>query len=381
MNSRDVTTTIEPDRAERRLSGLSMLQRKGHSSKQDNLAVTAVALQDHILHDLQLRNLSTADASKTKSQQRDTRSKSLKRNTKAVIDTGLKTTVQGPKVEDPEREYVLDPKPPPLTLAQKLGLFEPPPLPLSSEEWEKVKQRSIMQGDSTQPCPICKEEFELRPQACLQAFEKFANKKTCPLCRKNQYQTRVIHDGARLFKVKCATRIQASWRGHVVRKWYRDLRRTVPPTDAKLRRKFFEGKFTEISRRILCSYNTNIEELFSEIDHCLAINRSVLQQLEDRCGHELTDGDWEKIQIQALHRETHECPICLTPLPTSGDCRQDPVEMLCGQPSREMVLLSCSHVFHHTCLLALEEFSLGDSSPFHACPLCRSCYRKKILEC
>ncbi|XP_045352262.1 RING finger protein 32 isoform X1 [Leopardus geoffroyi] len=369
-----------------------MLPRKGHSSKQGNLAVTAVALQDHILHDLQLRNLSIADPSKTKAQQRDTRSKPLKRNTKAVTDTGLKTTVPGPKVEDPEREYVLDPKPPPLTLAQKLGLFEPPPLPLSSEEWEKVKQRSIMQGDSTQPCPICKEEFELRPQvllscshvfhrACLQAFEKFANKKTCPLCRKNQYQTRVIHDGARLFKVKCATRIQASWRGHVVRKWYRDLRRTVPPTDAKLRRKFFEGKFAEISRRILCSYNTNVEELFSEIDRCLAINRSVLQQLEDRCGHELTDGDWEKIQIQALHRETHECPICLTPLPTSADCRQAPVEMLCGQPSREMVLLSCSHVFHHTCLLALEEFSLGDSSPFHACPLCRSCYQKKILEC
>lgn len=37
-------------------------------------------------------------------------------------------------------------------------------------------------------------------------------------------------------------RIQASWRGHVVRRWYRDLRRTVPPTDAKLRRKFFEAK-------------------------------------------------------------------------------------------------------------------------------------------
>lgn len=28
----------------------------------------------------------------------------------------------------------------------------------------------------------------------------------------------------------------------MVRKWYRDLRRTLPPTDAKLRRKFFEEK-------------------------------------------------------------------------------------------------------------------------------------------
>nr|XP_012418904.1 PREDICTED: RING finger protein 32 isoform X2 [Odobenus rosmarus divergens] len=352
-----------------------MSKNKGHSSKQDNLAVTAVALQDHILHDLQLRNLSIAEHSKTKVQKRENRSKSLKRNTKAVIDTGLKKTIQGPKVEDPEKEYVLDPKPPPLTLAQKLGLFEPPPPPLSSDEWENVKQRSIRQGDSVQPCPICKEEFELRPQvllscshvfhrACLQAFEKFANKKTCPLCRKNQYQTRVIHDGARLFKTKCATRIQACWRGHVVRKWYQDLRRKVPPTDAKLRRKFFEEKFTEINHRILCSYNTDIEDLFWEIDHCLATNRNVLQQLEDRCGRELTEEDWEKIQIQALHRETSECPICLAP-----------------QAPREIVLLSCSHVFHHTCLLALEGFSLGDSSPFHACPLCRSGYQKKILEC
>ncbi|XP_054582227.1 RING finger protein 32 isoform X3 [Eptesicus fuscus] len=233
-----------------------MLKNKGHSPKRENLAVAAVALQDHILHDLQLRDLSVADHSKTKVPKRENTSKSLKRNTKAVTDPGLPKTTQGPREEDPEKEYVLDPKPPPLTLAQKLGLFEPPPLPLSSDEWEQVKRRSVSQGDSSQPCPICREEFQLRPQvllscshvfhrACLQAFEKFTSKKTCPLCRKSQYQTRVIHDAARLFKAKCAIRIQACWRGHVVRKWYRDLRRTLPPTDAKLRRKFFEEKLPE----------------------------------------------------------------------------------------------------------------------------------------
>nr|XP_001504742.3 RING finger protein 32 isoform X1 [Equus caballus]XP_008528805.1 PREDICTED: RING finger protein 32 [Equus przewalskii]XP_008528807.1 PREDICTED: RING finger protein 32 [Equus przewalskii]XP_008528808.1 PREDICTED: RING finger protein 32 [Equus przewalskii]XP_008528809.1 PREDICTED: RING finger protein 32 [Equus przewalskii]XP_014594877.1 RING finger protein 32 isoform X1 [Equus caballus]XP_023495868.1 RING finger protein 32 isoform X1 [Equus caballus]XP_023495869.1 RING finger protein 32 iso len=360
-----------------------MLKNKGRSSKRDTLAVTAVALQDHILQDLQLRNLSVADRSKTKVQ-KENQTKCVKGSARALTDTGLKRLTRDPAAEDPEREYVLDPKPPPLTLAQKLGLFEPPPLPLSSNEWEKVKQRSIVQGDSMQPCPICKEEFALRPQvllscshvfhrACLQAFEKFTNKKTCPLCRKNQYQTRVIHDGARLFKIKCATRIQAAWRGHVVRKWYRELRKTVPPTDAKLRRRFFEEKFTEISHRMLCSYHTDIDELFSEIDHCLAVNRSVLQQLEERCGHELTEDDWERIQTQALRREAPECPICLTPLSARSAGGRP--------PSRETALLSCSHIFHHTCLLALEEFSLGDSSPFHACPLCRSCYQKKILEC
>lgn len=73
---------------------------------------------------------------------------------------------------------------------------------------------------------------------------------------------------------------------------------------------------------------------------------------------------------QAQHREARECPICLTPLSLGGD----------GQPCRETALLSCSHTFHHACLLALEAFSWGDSSPFHACPLCRSCYQKRILE-
>ncbi|XP_010639845.1 RING finger protein 32 [Fukomys damarensis] len=360
-----------------------MLRNKDHSSKKDNLAVTAVALQDHILHDLQIRNLSVAGHPKTKVQKKENKSKSLKRDAKAVIDTGLKKTPEDYKVEeDPEKEYVLDPAPPPLTLAQKLGLYAPPPPPLSPAEWERVKQRSVLHGDSAQPCPICKEDFKLHPQVllscshvfhrvCLQAFEKFTNKKTCPLCRRNQYQTRVIHDGARLFRAKCAARIQACWRGYIVRKWYQSLRKAIPPTDAKLRKKFFEEKFLEISHRILCSYDTNIEELFAEIDHCLTINQSILQHLDEKCGHELTDEDWEKIQVQAAHREISECSICLTPLWLHGDSRHP----------RATVLLSCAHLFHHTCLLALEQFSLGDSFPLHTCPLCRACYQKKILEC
>nr|KAF6419305.1 ring finger protein 32 [Rousettus aegyptiacus] len=104
-----------------------MLKNKGHSSKQgkiDKLAITAVALQDHILHDLQLRNLSVADLSKTNVPKREDTSKSLNRNPKAVIDTGLRKKTPGPKVEDPEKEYVLDPKPPPLTLVHG---DQPPP--------------------------------------------------------------------------------------------------------------------------------------------------------------------------------------------------------------------------------------------------------------
>lgn len=37
-------------------------------------------------------------------------------------------------------------------------------MPLTLDDWQYVKQRSIKQGDSVQPCAICKEEFALQPQ-------------------------------------------------------------------------------------------------------------------------------------------------------------------------------------------------------------------------
>lgn len=43
-------------------------------------------------------------------------------------------------------------------------------------------------------------------KTCLQAFERFSRRKLCPMCRKEQYETRVIHDAAQLFRHKCATR-------------------------------------------------------------------------------------------------------------------------------------------------------------------------------
>nr|XP_020635380.1 RING finger protein 32 isoform X2 [Pogona vitticeps] len=315
----------------------SLMQRKnykGSSWKRESVALTAVALQDHILHNLQLQNLSLADPLKSKAQNKKNIYRPVNKETvRPIIDTGLrKTNSHQPKNEDPEKEYVLDPSPQPLTLAQKLGLVEPPAMPLTMEEWEHVKQRSIKQGDSIQPCAICREEFALQPQvllscshvfhrACLKAFERFAGKKTCPMCRKIQYQTRVIHDGARLFKMKCATRIQAFWRGYIVRTWYKNLRRTVPPKDAVLRKKFFEEK--------------------------------------------------------AFRQDIIDCPICIMPLihPTHLDHGLDKESY--PSHSHQTVLLSCSHMFHCACLQAFEEFSLGERP---VCPLCRSCYQKKILN-
>ncbi|XP_077160515.1 RING finger protein 32 [Paroedura picta] len=363
---------------------------KGSSCKQESVALTAVALQDHILYNLQLKNLSLADPFKSKAQHKKNTYKPVnKENVRALIDTGLrKTGSRQQENEDPEKEYVLDPCPQPLTLAQKLGLVEPPALPLTTDEWEHVKQRSIKQGDSVHPCAICREEFALQPQvllscshvfhrACLKAFERFTGKKTCPMCRKIQYQTRVIHDGARLFRIKCATRIQACWRGYIVRKWYKGLRKTVPPKDPKLRKKFFEEKFTEICRCLRNSYENNVDELFSEIDSTITASQTVFHELDQKLGPVITEAEWGKIQMQALRQDIADCPICIMPL-------SHPTGLQDGLPqdshrscSRQAVLLSCSHLFHKACLQAFEEFSLGETP---VCPLCRSSYKKKILN-
>ena len=61
-------------------------------------------------------------------------------------------------------EYVLDPRPPPLTLAQKLGLVEVPRPLLTERQWVQVKAASNSRQDFALPCPICQEDFGLREQ-------------------------------------------------------------------------------------------------------------------------------------------------------------------------------------------------------------------------
>merc|ERR1719427_1294313 len=69
------------------------------------------------------------------------------KNIKATVDTGLRTKKASEvKKENIKCEFVLDPKPKPATLAQKLGIF---PLNdnqkqlMSENEWHEVKQKSI----------------------------------------------------------------------------------------------------------------------------------------------------------------------------------------------------------------------------------------------
>ncbi|EPY79855.1 hypothetical protein CB1_000880015 [Camelus ferus] len=220
--------------------------------------------------------------------------------------------------------------------AQKLGLFAPPPPPLSSEEWETVKQRSVLQGDSTQPCPICKEEFELRPQvllSCSHVFHRkggFGRQRSPPCCGSGELRVtraprslygsvvrgpsargvrsppafprgqptgRLPSHGA-LSEVSdvpawqsepgrssCgpleqpdagAERSSCGWR--ICSCSVFSPSRSHPYSRGEQSRLGTEdgvlSQFTEISHRLLMSYHTDTEELLAEIDRCLAVNRS-----------------------------------------------------------------------------------------------------------
>ncbi|XP_039267228.2 RING finger protein 32-like isoform X1 [Styela clava] len=296
-------------------------------------ALTAGAFQDHLLHDLSIGDLSLSNPLKSysglKQKLRTDEKKRRKalQNVKPTVDTGRmrRPVNQKQQENDGEREYVLDPIPKP-SLAQKLGLVSQPDQPLTNEEWSSIKQRSIAREDFKNPCAICQEYFAISDQvllscshvfhkACIQAFERFTGKKTCPMCRKIQYQARVVHDGTRVYKEKAAISIQSYWRGYVVRKWYYKLRRTVPPRDKKLRQRFYEDKLQEITDRMVAMTSTEtVDRFLQDIDNSIASSRAIFQHFEDSCLHRLSDEDWINIEVKAFERNDTDCPICLRAL-------------------------------------------------------------------
>ena len=195
------------------------------------MALASVALQDHIVRNLNL-NL-TPKQRNTEAEKRRLRKI---RNTKSVLDTGRTSSAKNVK-DASAKEYVLDPKPAPPTLAEKLGLVDARPQPLTEDEWQTAKDRTRERKDFEQPCPICRDHFGSKEQvllscknatinkklasdislkyfspgthvfhrACLHAFERFTGKKSCPICRHSKYQTRVVHEGTKYHRARCAT--------------------------------------------------------------------------------------------------------------------------------------------------------------------------------
>lgn len=56
-------------------------------------------------------------------------------------------------------------------------------------------------------------------------------------------------------------RIQAAWRGYVVRCWYLKLRETVPPTDPKLKKKFYASRVSLTQKYLFIAMEWNFKSI------------------------------------------------------------------------------------------------------------------------
>lgn len=271
---------------------------------------------------------------------------------------------------------MLDVKLPPLTLAQRLGLVAAPVPALSEAEWASVKSASLSRGDSHLPCPICQAEYGLKEQVllscshvfhrtCLQSFERYSGKKQCPMCRRPNYQTRVIHEGARQCREKAAARIQALWRGYKIRKRYAEYRRRVPPRNPVLRRKYFEEKLSSLTDQLVgtCSNRAlQVQCLINKVDQNIAASKNATRLLDLQAQQHKVD--WIAMTTKAREKAaTTECAVCLVPL--QGE-------------HRPLAVLSCGHLFHIACIQALESFTQEVS--IHLCPICRTPYERTELQ-
>eukprot|EP00117_Sycon_ciliatum_P050535 scpid56561/ scgid35660/ RING finger protein 32 len=373
---------------------------------------TAVALQQARLKDLDMSfpqsfSLPPVHGQASKAKHAGA-GKSLRNSTRSC---GNKKALD-PKANS-KQERVLGPKQKPLTLAQKLGLEEQPSPCLSEGEWKQVKQKSSVRGDSEAPCPVCHDVFTAEKQqvilscshtfhlACLEAFEKFTAKTRggertassghhgCPLCRRRDYEKRLIFDGERSHLWKSACLIQAAWRSYAVRKWYTKMLYSMPmPTDKTLQRRYVERKIHQVSDSVVkaeAKQTAEVDKLLEEVDDALALSRQITNEatlfLESRAepddlprqehyGGKCDKIDWDSVSRQAKTRYGLDgtCAVCVRLLTSPAECSAGRVP---AARSHTVALLSCAHVFHTACILAVENYSC---TSVLRCPLCRCSY-------
>lgn len=94
-------------------------------------------------------------------------------------------------------------------------------------------------------------------------MHRFARLRCCPLCRTEAYQKRQVHDGREAHRQRCAAKIQATVRAYLARKWYRQLRRRLPPQNPCLTRKWAAEQLQVSFRQliVICVPSNQLAEL------------------------------------------------------------------------------------------------------------------------
>jgi len=275
------------------------------------------------------------------------------------------------------------------TLAQKLGIVPGPPQCLSEAEWGELETRCARRKDSYEPCPICQQEFGTDMQLilscshvfhkeCLEAFERFVRSKerSCPLCRRRNYQKRIISQGTEAYRDTNALRIQRCFRGYRERiRFHQNIKEHYKFGfgNPALRKVFFAKQLNAVTDRLVKTISAeedSLEKLFRDIDNSLLLSHQVFGKKD--C---LTSDDWSAIFQKVKKRDDCECPICMCNISIS-DCTTVNLE-----PDREesnqrrVIILDCSHVFHDTCINSFERFNIDKADK---CPMCRAMYREKM---
>eukprot|EP00842_Homolaphlyctis_polyrhiza_P005867 jgi/Hompol1/6281/HPOL_002619-RA len=306
-------------------------------------------------------------------------SERLKR-TKSIKTSSLANTTRLSQ-DDISVDRILDPPKRPLTLAEKLGLVPKPAEPLSEASWKAVKMRAIERCDT---CPICQEPFTLEDLVvlscshvyhhnCLVSYERFVDLKCCPLCRETDYQKLLTGEGRQSFRRKCAIKIQKTWRMWRERRRYLDYCKTHPPKDPRLLRKYHLNRLSDhtsmLEKQVQSSCN-DLQVLFRELDASVSNSRQIISNMTEQM-QELQHKaplDWDEILLAATERGIDQCAICIMDLGSKNHPKK---------PPRPITLLSCSHLYHSSCIQRLERFDVGRS---HVCPVCRSKYEKLEID-
>lgn len=243
---------------------------------------------------------------------------------------------------------------------------------------------------------------------CIESFEKFVaaqqrsnGRRTvsfrCPLCRRQDYERVRIRDGEEAFRNRCATKIQATWRGYIVRKAYVAAVLLNPGVHS---RPAVVAKLSVFTDKLIRHSEGARDHLEAELMAMDAQAREASSFLKSAPVERIEADDWTRLEDSAFQSgPAPQCAICLhvvvkkttnsTPGPsgTKNDLKKgggrgsrtvvrQRAKPEAKESQRRCTVLSCGHVFHSTCVDSFEKFAAEFQ---RVCPLCRSAYVRKDL--
>ncbi|RYH30144.1 hypothetical protein EON65_06175 [archaeon] len=300
------------------------------------------------------------------------------------------------------------------SLAFRRGLIPIPPKAtpdiMKPIDWYFMESQITRKVDPDICCPICMEKFNrgeevllscghIFHKVCLRSFENFVKtaELSCPICRTKNYQKKLTNLGNFSLEKVSASKIQAICRGYLTRKEYKRMLRRMYRSGKgteTLRTKFLQNECAVVSQRMdktMENRATQVDSMLRSMDRTLQDSRQLdllfeqmlfrRQQTSDQGQasgasyppspeHDKTvpvqDGAsssetffalevclstgtyWGDILKQAKARGENDCAICMSSVPA------EPIPSL---HKKKTIVLSCSHLFHQSCIVSFEKFA------------------------